>query len=246
MKFNLKDIAKGAVVAALLLPVAVFAARTATPLVSSLFPNSAVYVNMAAPSVFLPNATTTGSLGTNQTLYFQVTALDGQGESTGANVVGTTTAASVTEGLQLTWLPVIGAFGYKVYFSTSTPLTLTQYFAATSTAGIPNLYYTFTSTSSPVYAPGGQPTSNTAYGTLISGINNSYLLGGALSIGTSTFPTNVLFQLATSTATTTEEIGAKGASGGRIIMVDSNGSHTTCTEISTAAGVVAGKVVTCP
>lgn len=224
-------------------PLVAFAARTAVPLVSSLFPNSSIYVNMTNPVVSLPTAPATGSL-TVGTVYFAVTALDGQGESINGNLVGTTTTASGA--LQLTWPAVPGAFGYRVYFSTSTPLTLTQYFAATSTNLVPNNYYTFTSTSSPTFIAGGQPANNTAFGAIINGVGNSFLLGGAVAIGTSTFPANVQFQVGTSTATSTALIGAKGASGGRLIMVDSNGTHSTCSEITTNAGTVSGKVVTCP
>lgn len=163
-----------------MIPFLVFAARTATPLVSSLFPSNLVYVNMAPPSVSLPTAPGTGSITAGGTLYFQVTALDGQGESTGANLVGTTTVAS--SALQLTWAAVTGATGYRVYFSTSTPQALTQYFSATSSA---NLYYTMTSTSSPVYVPSGQPTSNSAYGVKLNSTGSSYLLGGNVGIATS-------------------------------------------------------------
>ncbi|MBK3666176.1 hypothetical protein JJE66_33765 [Bradyrhizobium diazoefficiens] len=142
------------------IPVLAFAARTATPLVSNLFPNSQLYVNLPAPVLSLPTAPGSGSITAGGTLYFEVTALDGQGETIGGNQLGTTTIGS--SALQLTWGAVQGATGYRVYFSTSTPQAFLQYFAATSTSGAPNAYYTFTSTTTPTYVS-GLPASNTAY-----------------------------------------------------------------------------------
>jgi len=165
------------------IPLIALAARTATPLVSSLFPSNLVYVNMAPPQVSLPTAPGTGSITAGGTLYFAVTALDGQGESVNGNVVGTTTVGS--SALQLTWPAVTGATGYRVYFSTSTPLALTQYFSATSTGSVPNAYYTMTSTTSPTYIPTGVPTSNTAYGVKFNSTGASYLKGGFFGISTS-------------------------------------------------------------
>lgn len=148
------------------IPFLAFAARTATPLVSSLFPNNQVYANIPTPVLSLPAAPGTSSTGLSTStaaIYFQVTAQDGQGETIGSNMVGTTTAASST--LQFTWPAVNGAVGYKLYFSTSTPplpQAFVQYFQATSTNGAANLSYTLTSTSSPVFIS-NIPTSNTAY-----------------------------------------------------------------------------------
>lgn len=173
----------GSLIVLMCVPLFALAARTSTPLVSSLFPSNLIYVNMAPPSIVLPAAPGTGSITAGGTLYFQVTALDGVGESVGANLVGTTTIAS--SALQLTWSAVPGATGYRVYFSTSTPQALIQYFSATSTAGTPNAYYTLTSTSSPTFIAGGQPTSNTAYGVKLNSTGSSYILGGNVGIGTS-------------------------------------------------------------
>lgn len=144
----------------LMVPLFAFAARTVVPLVSNLFPTNQLYVNLPAPVLSLPSAPGTGSITAGGTLYIEVTALDGQGETIASNLLGTTTVAS--SALQLTWPTVQGATGYRVYISTSTPQALTQYFSATSTSGTPNPYYTLTSTSSPVFVS-GPPSSNTAY-----------------------------------------------------------------------------------
>lgn len=168
------------------IPFLAFAARTATPLVTSLFPSNLVYVNMAPPVVSLPTAPGSGSLTAGGTIYFLVTALDGQGETTGGNYVGTTTIAS--SALQLTWPAVNGATGYRVYYSTSTPAVgpqFLQYDAATSTGSVPNLYFTMTATSSPTAYVATQPTSNTAYGVKLNSTGSSYIVGGSLGISTS-------------------------------------------------------------
>jgi hypothetical protein len=164
---HIKGAIVGALAVAILVPLATFAARTATPLVASLFPANQVYANLPAPVLSLPAApgpNVNPGLSTSTTpLSFVVTATDGQGETVVSNVVATTTAASST--LQLTWPAVTGAQGYNVYFSTSSPASSPQFlqrFAATSTSGTPNAYYTLTSTSSPVFVT-GLPTSNTAY-----------------------------------------------------------------------------------
>lgn len=248
MKKTLALLTIGVLIGSALSPLAAFAARTAAPVLTGLFPSASVSINLPAPSsASLGNATTTGSVYSNggAALYFSVTALDGVGESLGSTLLGTSTV-NQAHGWQITWAPVPGAFSYRVYFSTSTPQAMLQYFTATSTASAPNAFYTFTSTSSPTFVS-AFPTANSAYVVNLLANGNSWLNGGAFAIGTSTFAANVLLNVAaTSTATSTAEVGAKGASGGRLIIVDSSGSHTTCTEISTAGGTVAGKVVTCP
>lgn len=241
MKINrhhLQGVAIGlALIAAI--PLVAFAARTAAPVLTGLFTSNTLSITLPTPSISLGNATTTGSLY-SATLYFSVTALDGVGETLPSPIVASSTPDNA-HGYNVSWTPVVGAVGYRVYFSTSTPQGFTQYFTATTTN-----QYTFTSTSSPVFIPAGINATNSAYVANLSYNGNSWLNGGALAIGTTTFPANVLFQMGTTTATSTALIGAKGASGGRLIMVDSNGTHTTCSEITTNAGTVTGKVVTCP
>lgn len=181
MKTNLK-LLLGVLLGALIAPFLAFAARTAVPLVSNLFPSGQMFVLMTAPVVSLPAAPGAGSLGAGTSLYIEVTALDGQGETIGGNFVSTTTTNSSS--LQLTWPTVTGAQNYKVYFSTSTTVAFTQYFTATSTSGTPNAYYTFTSTTSPTYVS-GLPSSSTAY--FFNANQNTGLnwLFGKLGIGTS-------------------------------------------------------------
>ena len=234
---------------AMVSPLVTFAARTAAPVLTGLFNSSSLAVNLPAPSSFsLGNATTTGTVYSNggAALYFTVTALDGVGESLNSTLIGSSTV-NQAHGWQITWAPTPGAFSYRVYFSTSTPQALTQYFTATSTAGISNSYYTFLSTSSPTFvAAPGVPTANTAYVANFTTSGNSWLNSGAFAIGTTTIPNGVTFEVGTSTGTTTAMVGEKGLSGGKLILVDSTAGHSACTEISAAAGTITGKVVTCP
>lgn len=242
MKFNLKDILTGALVTAILLPLGVYAARTAAPVLTGLFASTQLSVALPAPVISLGNSTTTGAVYSNggNGIYFAVTASDGVGETVISNMVSSSTG-NEAHGWMITWTPVVGAVSYKVYFSTSTPLTLTQYFNATTSK-----QFSFVSTSSSVFIPTGIPTGNTAYVAIFNSNGQSYVNGGQFLVGTTTSAAGVQFQVSTSTATTTEMIGSKGISGGRTIYVDSSGSHTTCTQVSYSAGVQTVAAVTCP
>lgn len=65
---------------------------------------------------------------------------------------------------------------------------------------------------------------------------------GYLGIGTTT-PTTPL-QVSTTATTTASVMSTSGNKGGRLVLMDTNG--TTCTEITTNAGVLSGKAVPCP
>lgn len=218
----------GTLIGALLLPLAVFAARTAIPVITGLFP-TALSINLPAPIVSLGNSTTTGSVYSNggQAIYFAVTALDNAGgETYPSNMVASSTG-NQAHGWNLTWGAVQGAYGYRVYFSTSTALALTQYFNATSTTATS---YTFTSTSSPVFIPAGAPGSNTAYNIRINSTGNSWVNGGRIGVGTSTpqFLLHVVNEPIGNgvTATTTVGFGDSGTttSRGCINLVTSAGT----------------------
>lgn len=93
-------------------------------------------------------ASTSGSL-TPGPLLLQVAAVTRTGTSSPSAEVSTTTSAS--EGLNLSWAPVPGASGYAIYIGTSTPGSERSFFMASSTNGVPNNFYTLTSTSSPTF-----------------------------------------------------------------------------------------------
>lgn len=230
MKFSRQHL-EGAFIALVLVavsPLAVFAARTAVPIITGLFPTTLI-VNMVAPTISMGNSTTTGSVYSNggAALYFAVTVLDGAGgESSPSNLVASSTG-NETHGWNLTWTATQGAKAYRVYFSTSTPQAMTQYFTSTSTSA-----YTFTSTSSPTFVPAGIPGTNTAYAIYISSTADSYLLGGKFGIGTST-PQQLLSVVKEpagngTVSTTTTLFGNQGTSTSR-----------TCFNVVTSAGTAA-------
>lgn len=222
-----------------LVPVVSYAARTAIPLITGLFP-TVLNVNVPAPIDAMAVDPRPGSLTPSaNALYVEVTALDGVGETIGGPLLGTTTIANSS--LQITWPQVIGAFGYRVYFSTSTTQAFTQYFNATTTDR-----FTMTSTSSPIFIPTGIPATNTAYVVNLSSTGNSWLNGGKIALGTTTIPSSITMSVGSSTATTTTLYGQKGVSGGSFILVDSTAGHTTCSALSVAGGVLTTAVVTCP
>lgn len=139
-------------------------------------------VNLSAPTIALSAAPTSVSAGMfgGAPLYFQVTSLDGTGaETSGSNVIATTTVASST--LNLSWTAVPGATTYRVYYATSSVATdMKQYFTATTSN-----QYNFTSTSSPTFVT-GIPTTNSAYAIKIIANGSSWANGGNTGFGTST------------------------------------------------------------
>lgn len=243
MKNQLKYTILGAVIGSLLGPALVFGARTAAPVLTGLFTSSTLSIALTPPTISLgSNGTTTGSV-TAGTVAFAVTALDGVGESVPGNAVATS-SVNTAHGYIISWSPVVGATSYRIYFATSTGSVTSgyvQYFTATTSS-----QFAFTSTSSPTYIPAGIPSSNSAYAVNLLANGVSWLNGGAVLVGTTTAKTNMSLTVATTTASTSAYIGAQNASGGRIIMVDSTTGKTTCTELSTAAGAVNAKAITCP
>ncbi len=183
MKINrdfLKGVAIGLTVV-VLSPLVALAARTAAPVLTGLFSSSTLSINLPAPSISLGSATTSYGSVYNGTIYFAVTALDGVGETVPSQLLGTSTALNGA-GWNITWTPVQGASGYRVYYSTSTPQAMIQYFTATTSN-----QFTFLSTSSPtVYIPGGINQTNSAYVINIASAGNSWVNGGKVAIGTTT------------------------------------------------------------
>lgn len=168
------------------IPLGVFAARTATPVLTGLFPSATVSINLPVPTSFsIGNATTTGSVYSNNgnALYFQVVALDQAGGTSFATTLLGSSTVNQAHGWQITWNNVPGAMNYRVYFSTSTPQAVTQYFNASSTAGLANNFYWFQSTSSPVFVS-NNPTTNTGYVLNLNSYGPSWLNGGNIGIGT--------------------------------------------------------------
>lgn len=162
-------------------PILSYAARTGVMTLTGLFTSQTLSINVTPPTLTLPSAMGTGSLGGGTVIYYELTALDGNGgETSGSSLIGTTTTTG-TQGLNLTYSVATGTVAVRVYYSTSTPLSMTQYFTATNTRA-----YNFTSTSSPTaYVPNGIPFTNSAYVVQINSNGVSWLNGGGnIGIGT--------------------------------------------------------------
>ena len=130
-----------------------------------------------------PTVTNTGTAGATTQLY-QVTALDGLGETTGSTVQQTTTGNAVLSGVNyntITWTPVGGAYQYRIYRCTGaacTPALLATVAGNTTSyndqaAGAPS---------------GAVPTLNTTGGAslaaLLQGTTASFGGAGSLTVGT--------------------------------------------------------------
>lgn len=162
----------------LFIPFSVEAARTGGQVLTGLFSSSTLSLSLTPPTISLGNSTTTGSVYAG-TLYFQVDASDGVGRSMPSNQSGTSTV-NQAHGWNITWTAIQGAASYRVYFSTSTPDAMYQYFTATTTS-----QYSFTSTSTPTYTT-GPVTTNNAFVTQFNINGDSWVNGGKLGISTST------------------------------------------------------------
>ncbi len=237
MKINRYHV-QGAIVGlalAALVPLASFAARTAAPILTGLFPSTTLSVNLPPPSISIGTATTTYGSVSNGTIYFEVTALDGVGESFASQLIGTTTLLNGA-GWNITWTAIQGASAYRVYFSTSTPQTLTQYFNATTSS-----QYTFLSTSTPVFVA-NNPTANTAYVVNFSSAGRSWLNGGTFLVGTTTYWA-AQQSIATSTAPqllltdTSNNAWSFRSVGGALFLATSTASATSSTSMFSLSSV---------
>lgn len=74
--------------------------------------------NLAAPTQNNPTTATTGGTLAAATYYYKITAINGQGETTGSNEKSIATTGSTSKNT-LSWAAVTGATGYRIYRSTS-------------------------------------------------------------------------------------------------------------------------------
>ncbi len=249
-KRTLAEIFGAAALIVLSLSNAAFADRVATTVITNLSSalSPVLSQNLAVPVASLPVATTTGSVSVG-TIYFEVVATDGTGGTTiGSNLLATTTVYN-SAAYNLTWPAIQGAAGYRIYFSTTTPVALTQYFNSTSTIGT-TMAYNFTSTSSPVFVPTGLPVTNTGYVIKVLPNGQSFFDGGNLAVGTTTPVANFQVAGTATTSTTTAEIGASGRTIGSCLkMYRTDGSAiyayvaagaTAFTLTTTACATVSG------
>lgn len=153
-------------------------------------PNWGLGQPLATPQISTAATSTGGTLASSTPISFEVAALDGDGTTTtSAPVTVTTDAASASlgaESINLSWSPVIGAQGYAVYVSTTTPAFYNLYWTATSTNGVPNTLLTYTSTSTNALSGSYTKDDTTAFSTRILPGYNSYFNAGPIGFGTST------------------------------------------------------------
>jgi hypothetical protein len=140
---------------------------------------------LATPQFATIATTTGGTLASSTPISFEVAALDGDGTTTVSLPISLTTdPASVmlaAEAINLSWSPVVGAQGYAIYVSTTTPANYNVYWLATSTSGT----FTYTSTSTSVLSGSYTKEDTTAFSTRILPGSNSFFNGGSFGFGTS-------------------------------------------------------------
>jgi hypothetical protein len=153
-------------------------------------PNWGIGQPLATPQIASFATTTGGTLASSTPLSFEVAALDGDGTTTVSLPISITTDASTTgnvsEAIKLSWSPVVGAQGYAIYVSTTTPALYNTYWLATSTGGVPNTGFTFTSTSTPLAGSYTKDDTTAFANRVMSDGSKSYFNGGSFGFGTST------------------------------------------------------------
>jgi len=158
------------------------------------------------------NPTAASGLASSTPYTFAVSALDGDGTTTISSTVTVTTDASNTqplpEDIVLNWSPVTGAQGYVVFFATSsTAKTFSQYFIATTTNGVPNTQFTFSTSTGSLLGSYSKEDTTAFANRLMSDGSVSFLNGGPVGFGTSTpassTPVDVNGYMRASSATTT-------------------------------------------
>lgn len=154
-------------------------------------PNWGLGQPLATPQISSVATSTGGTLASSTPISFEVAALDGDGTTTvSAPVTITTDAASASlgaESINLSWSPVIGAQGYAIYISTTTPPFYNLYWTASSTNGVPNTSLTYTSTSTGALSGSYTKDDTTAFANrLMTDGSNSYFNAGPIGFGTST------------------------------------------------------------
>jgi len=136
----------------------------------------------------LATSTSAGSCATSTTYYYRITAVNPNGETLGSTEVSITTGDSDTA-IEVSWSPVEGATGYKVYRSTSSISD------GSSVTLVDNEIKTTTSFTDDCSADGTAsiPSSNTTGGNLAVNTNTLYVDAetGKVGVGTTT-PTEKL------------------------------------------------------
>lgn len=208
--------------------------------------------NEAVPSVIVAG----GLSGVDLFRFYRPTALGGTGQGLALLVSGGNAQFSFRTGLDATsagttrntFMYDVAGNGLSISTSTSAGVVtgLEAFYLKNSTGNI-GLSGTTTpwgsvSINPTIYTPAGQPTFVVGSSTKTDFLINQ---GGLVAVGTSTVGNDVRMTVSDPTATSTVFIRSNSTTlGGRLIMEDVTG--TTCTEITTNAGAIISKAVTCP
>jgi len=163
-------------------------------------------------------ASTSGGSMSAATYYYIVTALNNNGETTkSTESSGLTVASGSTGSVVLSWTPVSGATGYKIYRTTSSG----TYGATTliSTVKAPIATYTDTAASASTGTP---PTSNTTGGN-IAGILSFSDVGAALTVSSNTITVTQTYHSIDGTGGPQINI-INGGAPGNILVLRNSGS----------------------
>jgi hypothetical protein len=158
-------------------------------IVSQNAPNWGYGTPLVTPQIGSIATSTGGSLASSTPISFEVAALDGDGTTTVSVLASITTdaasAALGAEAINLSWSPVTGAQGYAVYVSTTTPASYNLYWLASSTNGVPNTTYYYTSTSSPLTGSYIKEDTTAFSNRFMADGSKSFLNAGPVGFGTS-------------------------------------------------------------
>ncbi len=139
------------------------------------------YSAISAPTQNASSTSTTGGTLSAATYYYKITAVDSAGgETTASNERNQPTTGS-TSTVTLSWVPVSGASGYKIYRSTTTNTEV----YLTSTLGIVNgANLNYIDTGSALAGSANPPSTGTAYTSTNNSNNKLQLTVGGLGVPT--------------------------------------------------------------
>jgi hypothetical protein len=142
-------------------------------------PNWAIGTSLANVIGVSTATSTGGTLATSTSYGFQISAIDVNGGTTtlSALVTGATDSTPTGESILLKWASLPGAAGYAIFFGTSSPSVLTQFFYATSSSASTSTQQYVFATSTGSLSGSYTKTDTTAFNTEINPIGPSFIEG---------------------------------------------------------------------
>ncbi|MDL2342517.1 MAG: hypothetical protein QFB87_05590, partial [Patescibacteria group bacterium] len=186
------------------------------------------YSAMAAPTQNVTSTSTTGGTLAATTYYYKITAVDSAGGETAASVERSQVTTGATSTVTLSWVPVTGASGYRIYRGTTALGGANSEVYLTNTLGTVNATnLNYIDTGSMNAGTGAPPASNTAYTS--TNVSNSKL---QLALGGNGTPTGQLYVGGTTPTAAVSIITSLGNSNsgivaqGRYAYVSDSSSNT--------------------